>query len=131
MEHPGTQTPGAGSRHTGAGIDSRGGAPPVVLPDALDDDSVLALDSVEGRDLPAHRHDGPPMEPPRPVLALLGLAGLGMVIAPFVFVFLLISQPDNGEQALKIADNLIRSGAIDILVIDSVAALVPKAEIEG
>ena len=44
---------------------------------------------------------------------------------------LLISQPDNGEQALEIADNLIRSGAIDIIVIDSVAALVPKAEIEG
>jgi recombination protein RecA len=44
---------------------------------------------------------------------------------------LLISQPDNGEQALEIADNLIRSGAIDILVIDSVAALVPKSEIEG
>jgi recombination protein RecA len=44
---------------------------------------------------------------------------------------LLMSQPDNGEQALEIADNLIRSGAIDILVIDSVAALVPKAEIEG
>ncbi len=44
---------------------------------------------------------------------------------------LLISQPDNGEQALEIADNLIRSGAIDILVIDSVAALVPKAETEG
>jgi len=44
---------------------------------------------------------------------------------------LLISQPDNGEQALEIADNLIRSGAIDICVIDSVAALVPKAEIEG
>ena len=44
---------------------------------------------------------------------------------------LLISQPDNGEQALEIADNLIRSGAIDIVVIDSVAALTPKAEIEG
>ncbi|MBC7488220.1 MAG: recombinase RecA [Cytophagaceae bacterium] len=44
---------------------------------------------------------------------------------------LLISQPDNGEQALEIAEHLIRSGAIDILVIDSVAALVPKAEIEG
>jgi recombination protein RecA len=44
---------------------------------------------------------------------------------------LLISQPDDGEQALEIADNLIRSGAIDIIVIDSVAALVPKAEIEG
>ena len=44
---------------------------------------------------------------------------------------LIISQPDNGEQALEIADNLIRSGAIDILVIDSVAALTPKAEIEG
>jgi len=44
---------------------------------------------------------------------------------------LLISQPDNGEQALEIAENLIRSGAIDIIVIDSVAALVPKAEIEG
>ncbi len=44
---------------------------------------------------------------------------------------LLISQPDNGEQALEIADNLIRSGAIDVIVIDSVAALVPKAEIEG
>lgn len=44
---------------------------------------------------------------------------------------LLISQPDSGEQALEIADNLIRSGAIDILVVDSVAALVPKAEIEG
>lgn len=44
---------------------------------------------------------------------------------------LLISQPDNGEQALEIADNLIRSGAIDIIVIDSVAALVPKGEIEG
>jgi len=43
----------------------------------------------------------------------------------------LISQPDNGEQALEIADNLIRSGAIDIIVIDSVAALVPKSEIEG
>jgi recombination protein RecA len=44
---------------------------------------------------------------------------------------LLISQPDNGEQALEIADNLIRSGAIDIIIIDSVAALTPKAEIEG
>lgn len=44
---------------------------------------------------------------------------------------LLISQPDNGEQGLEIADNLIRSGAIDIIVIDSVAALVPKGEIEG
>ena len=44
---------------------------------------------------------------------------------------LLMSQPDNGEQALEIADNLIRSGAIDIIVIDSVAALTPKAEIEG
>ncbi|MCR5424308.1 MAG: recombinase RecA [Bacteroidales bacterium] len=44
---------------------------------------------------------------------------------------LLISQPDNGEQALEIADNLIRSGAIDILVVDSVAALTPKAEIDG
>ena len=44
---------------------------------------------------------------------------------------LLISQPDDGEQALEIADNLIRSGAIDVLVIDSVAALVPRAEIEG
>ena len=44
---------------------------------------------------------------------------------------LYIAQPDNGEQALEIADNLIRSGAIDILVIDSVAALTPKSEIEG
>ncbi len=44
---------------------------------------------------------------------------------------LLISQPDNGEQALEIADHLIRSGAIDIIVIDSVAALTPRAEIEG
>jgi len=44
---------------------------------------------------------------------------------------LIISQPDNGEQALEIADNLLRSGAIDILIIDSVAALTPKAEIEG
>jgi len=44
---------------------------------------------------------------------------------------LLISQPDHGEQALEIADALVRSGAIDIIVIDSVAALVPKAEIEG
>lgn len=44
---------------------------------------------------------------------------------------LLISQPDNGEQALEIADNLIRSGAVDILIIDSVAALTPRAEIEG
>lgn len=44
---------------------------------------------------------------------------------------LLISQPDNGEQALEIAENLIRSGALDILVIDSVAALVPKGELEG
>ncbi len=44
---------------------------------------------------------------------------------------LIISQPDNGEQALEIAENLIRSGAIDIIVIDSVAALTPKSEIEG
>jgi recombination protein RecA len=44
---------------------------------------------------------------------------------------LYISQPDNGEQALEIADHLIRSGAIDIIVIDSVAALTPKSEIEG
>lgn len=44
---------------------------------------------------------------------------------------LIISQPDNGEQALEIADNLVRSGAIDIVVIDSVAALTPKSEIEG
>ncbi|MEP2757865.1 MAG: ATPase domain-containing protein, partial [Hyphomicrobiales bacterium] len=44
---------------------------------------------------------------------------------------LLISQPDTGEQALEIADTLVRSGAVDILVIDSVAALTPKAELEG
>lgn len=44
---------------------------------------------------------------------------------------LIISQPDNGEQALEIADNLIRSGAIDIIIVDSVAALTPKSEIEG
>ncbi|GHT41558.1 hypothetical protein AGMMS49921_04910 [Endomicrobiia bacterium] len=44
---------------------------------------------------------------------------------------LLISQPDSGEQGLEIADKLIRSGAVDIIVVDSVAALVPKAEIEG
>ena len=44
---------------------------------------------------------------------------------------LYVSQPDNGEQALEIADNLIRSGAVDILVVDSVAALTPRAEIEG
>lgn len=44
---------------------------------------------------------------------------------------LLISQPDNGEQALEIAETLVRSGALDVIVIDSVAALVPKAEIEG
>src|SRR5215204_7611735 len=44
---------------------------------------------------------------------------------------LLVSQPDHGEQALEIAETLVRSGAIDVMVIDSVAALVPKAEIEG
>ena len=44
---------------------------------------------------------------------------------------LLISQPDHGEQALEIVDNLVRSGAVDIVVIDSVAALTPKAELEG
>ena len=44
---------------------------------------------------------------------------------------LLVSQPDAGEQALEIADTLVRSGAIDVLVIDSVAALVPRAELEG
>jgi recombination protein RecA len=44
---------------------------------------------------------------------------------------LIISQPDNGEQALEIADNLVRSGAIDLIVIDSVAALTPRSEIEG
>jgi recombination protein RecA len=44
---------------------------------------------------------------------------------------LLISQPDSGEQALEIAETLVRSGALDVLVVDSVAALVPKAELEG
>src|SRR5262245_61006234 len=44
---------------------------------------------------------------------------------------LLVSQPDYGEQALEIADTLVRTGAVDIIVVDSVAALVPKAEIEG
>ncbi len=44
---------------------------------------------------------------------------------------LLLSQPDTGEQALEIADMLVRSGSVDILVVDSVAALTPKAEIEG
>jgi recombination protein RecA len=44
---------------------------------------------------------------------------------------LLISQPDTGEQALEIADTLVRSGAVDVLVVDSVAALTPKAELEG
>ena len=44
---------------------------------------------------------------------------------------LLVSQPDTGEQALEIVEILVRSGAVDIIVIDSVAALVPKAEIEG
>jgi recombination protein RecA len=44
---------------------------------------------------------------------------------------LLVSQPDNGEQALEIADKLVGTGAVDMIVVDSVAALVPKAEIEG
>ncbi len=44
---------------------------------------------------------------------------------------LLISQPDTGEQALEIAETLVRSGAVDVVVIDSVAALVPRSEIEG
>ncbi|MDF9457961.1 intein-containing recombinase RecA, partial [Bacillus cereus] len=44
---------------------------------------------------------------------------------------LLVSQPDNGEQALEIADTLVRSGALELVVVDSVAALTPKAEIEG
>ena len=44
---------------------------------------------------------------------------------------MLISQPDNGEQALEIADMLVRSGSVDVVVIDSVAALTPRAEIEG
>ena len=44
---------------------------------------------------------------------------------------LLVSQPDNGEQALEIADMMVRSGAVDLVVVDSVAALVPRAEIEG
>lgn len=44
---------------------------------------------------------------------------------------LLISQPDHGEQALEIADTLVRSGAVDVLIVDSVAALVPRAELEG
>ena len=44
---------------------------------------------------------------------------------------LLVSQPDTGEQALEIVDSLVRSGAVDLVVIDSVAALTPKAEIEG
>ena len=44
---------------------------------------------------------------------------------------LLISQPDAGEQALEIADTLVRSGAVDVLVVDSVAALTPRAELEG
>ena len=44
---------------------------------------------------------------------------------------LLISQPDNGEQALEVADHLISSGAVDLVVIDSVAALTPRSEIEG
>ena len=50
---------------------------------------------------------------------------------PAFFNELIISQPDHGEQALEIADNLIRSGAVDAVVIDSVAALTPKSEIEG
>src|SRR5690554_1313870 len=44
---------------------------------------------------------------------------------------LLVSQPESGEQALEICDNLVRSGAVDVIVVDSVAALTPKAEIEG
>src|SRR5690606_11867225 len=44
---------------------------------------------------------------------------------------LIISQPDTGEQALEIADTLVRSGSVDVLIVDSVAALVPKAELEG
>ena len=44
---------------------------------------------------------------------------------------LYISQPDNGEQALEIAETMVRSGAVDIIIVDSVAALVPKAEIDG
>ena len=44
---------------------------------------------------------------------------------------LLVSQPDNGEQALEICDALVRSGAVDVVIVDSVAALTPKAEIEG
>ena len=63
-----------------------------------------------------------------------GVAALGLSYAKKIGVDvenLLVSQPDSGEQALEIADTLVRSGAIDVMVVDSVAALVPKAELEG
>src|SRR6266542_2709906 len=63
---------------------------------------------------------------PQQVLSVIPTGSLGVDTDN-----LLVSQPDNGEQALEIAEMLIRSGAIDVVVVDSVAALVPKAEIEG
>ena len=52
-------------------------------------------------------------------------------ISVLILTILYISQPDNGEQALEITETMVRSGAVDIVIVDSVAALVPKAEIEG
>ncbi len=52
-------------------------------------------------------------------------------ISVLILIILYISQPDNGEQALEITETMVRSGAVDIVIVDSVAALVPKAEIDG
>src|ERR687898_779739 len=68
----------------------------------------------------------------RPAIACIPTGALALDLALGVDLEnLYFSQPDNGEQALEIADTLIRSGALDVVVIDSVAALVPRAEIEG
>src|SRR6266700_3006520 len=71
-------------------------------------------------------------EEPLPDVAAIPTGSLSLDLALGVRTDdLLVSQPDTGEQALEITEMLVRSGAIDVLVIDSVAALVPKAEIEG
>jgi len=95
----------------------------------LGDDAIQDLDVIPGGSLALNRALGVGGYPMGRIVEIYGpeyAKNLGVDIDN-----LLISQPDNGEQALEIADNLIRSGALDIIVIDSVAALTPKAEIEG
>lgn len=103
MAQPGTHSPGPPTGPPHSGID-RGNLPPQVITDdsALDDDTAPPR-PVDARTQAMRQADGPPMEAPGPVVALIGLVGLGMVAGAFGFAFILMSQPEAPPGAINVS----------------------------